>query len=114
MFSYCSSCKQDVEPAVDKETLADGQVVSTTKAICPECKLPAKLSSYMIKSLVDMKRFYSPPASSAAFEFTCKDCGKKKIAKLSQDNKQALCGACEKPLDISAYMISAMVVSKNM
>lgn len=113
MFMFCKTCKKDVEPGVDRNTLKNKQVVAETRAICPECMNDMPINPYMIKTLASLGKFYVKPKAASAFSFECKACGKCEVAKLSSDKTKAFCGNCGEDLKISEYMIKAMSISKN-
>jgi hypothetical protein len=113
MFIRCEKCKEDVEVVVDTDTLVNKQVAKTTVAVCPECKSPFSLSSFALKSLISMKRFYSKPKKSSAFSFPCKTCEKDTKAILSEDRKSAYCATCSETFALSSFMIQAMIKVKE-
>lgn len=113
MFIFCSKCKTETDVKVDRNTLTNRQATKDTKALCIECGNPQPITIYAIKSLVTMSQFYEKPKAESAFAFHCDHCEKTESAMITKDKKSALCGSCEKPLNISEYMINAMLASKN-
>lgn len=110
---FCPSCKKDVEPGLDKETLKNKEVVATSKARCSDCKTELPVNFFMMKTLKTLGQFYSQPTVRAAFAFECKKCDKVLPAVLSKDRKQAVCSECASPLGLSDMMIKAMSIAKN-
>jgi hypothetical protein len=110
MFFHCTACKKDVEPGVLRDTLQNKQVVATTQAVCPECRLVLPINSFMLKTLVSLKRFYDAPKVQSAFTFVCKKCSK--VGKPSLQKNQALCSFCGEDLQLSPFTIKAMSLTK--
>lgn len=112
MRIFCTTCKQDTEPQIDTETLVDKSLSKNTKAICPVCKTSLNLTSFALKSLFSMKRFFTAKPTRA-FQYKCTTCKDFTDAVLSKDEKQAICATCQSPFQVTSFTITALKLTKS-
>lgn len=112
MRTFCPTCKQDTEPQIDTETLENKALSKNSKAICPTCKTSLNLTSFALKSLFSMKRFFTAKPTRA-FQYKCIKCKDFTDAVLSRDEKQALCAVCHTTFNVTAFTITALKLTKT-
>lgn len=99
MLVLCDRCNQQNDAKMNPET---------EEVICSECgEIITNISSFTKQSMKSRREFTAK--KKQAFSFNCEKCKKIQGGVLSKDKTKVLCSKCGSVLNVSAFMLNALV-----